>query len=139
MTNLEVSQAVGPTHFYPPDPSSQIVCSIGGNVAENSGGAHCFKYGFTTNYVTGLEVVLPDGELVTLGGKELDRPGYDLLGAFVGSEGTLGVATKITLRVVPAPRERAHAGRVLRLAPRSAGAGRLRHRLRRASCRGRSR
>ena len=61
VTNLEVSQAVGPTHFYPPDPSSQVVCSIGGNVAENSGGAHCFKYGFTTNYVTGLEVVLPDG------------------------------------------------------------------------------
>jgi glycolate oxidase len=103
VTNLEVSAAVGPTHFYPPDPSSQIVCSIGGNVAENSGGAHCFKYGFTTNYVTGLELVLPDGELVTLGGKELDCPGYDLLGAFVGSEGTLGVATKITLRVVPVP------------------------------------
>jgi glycolate oxidase len=103
VTNVEVSQAVGPSHFYPPDPSSQIVCSIGGNVAENSGGAHCFKYGFTTNYVTGLEVVLSDGEVVTLGGKELDRPGYDLLGAFVGSEGTLGIATKITLRVVPVP------------------------------------
>ena len=103
VTNLEVSQAVGPTHFYPPDPSSQVVCSIGGNVAENSGGAHCFKYGFTTNYVTGLEVVLPDGELVQLGGKELDPPGYDLVGAFVGSEGTLGVATQITLRVVPVP------------------------------------
>jgi glycolate oxidase len=103
VTNLEVSGAVGPTHFYPPDPSSQIVCSIGGNVAENSGGAHCFKYGFTTNYVTGLEVVLPDGELITIGGKEVDRPGYDLLAAFVGSEGTLGVATKITLRVIPVP------------------------------------
>jgi glycolate oxidase len=103
VTNLAVSHAVAPTHFYPPDPSSQVVCSIGGNVAENSGGAHCFKYGFTTNYVTGLEVVLPDGSLVTLGGKELDRPGYDLVGAFVGSEGTLGVATQITLRVVPAP------------------------------------
>jgi glycolate oxidase len=103
VTNLAVSHAVGPTHFYPPDPSSQIVCSIGGNVAENSGGAHCFKYGFTTNYVTGLDVVLPDGSLVTLGGKELDLPGYDLLGAFVGSEGTLGVATRITLRVVPKP------------------------------------
>jgi glycolate dehydrogenase FAD-linked subunit len=103
VTNVEVSQAVGPTHFYPPDPSSQIVCSIGGNVAENSGGAHCFKYGFTTNYVIGLEVVLSDGEIVTLGGKELDRPGYDLIGAFVGSEGTLGIATKITLRVVPVP------------------------------------
>src|SRR5205085_7718556 len=102
VTNVEVSAAVGPTHFYPPDPSSQIVCSIGGNVAENSGGAHCFKYGFTTNYVTGLEVVLPDGELVWLGGGP-DQPGYDLLGAFVGSEGTLGVATKIALRVVPVP------------------------------------
>jgi glycolate oxidase len=103
VTNSAVSAAVGPAHFYPPDPSSQIVCSIGGNVAENSGGAHCFKYGFTTNYVTGLDIVLPDGDLVTLGGKELDLPGYDLLGAFVGSEGTLGVATRITLRVVPKP------------------------------------
>src|SRR3954447_23496504 len=103
VTNIAVSQAVGPTHYYPPDPSSQIVCTIGGNVAENSGGAHCFKYGFTTNYVTGVEVVLPDGEVVWLGGKELDRPGYDLVGAFVGSEGTLGVATKIWLRVVPKP------------------------------------
>ncbi|MGI8844626.1 MAG: FAD-linked oxidase C-terminal domain-containing protein [Thermoleophilaceae bacterium] len=103
VTNIAVSDAVGPGHFYPPDPSSQIVCSIGGNVAENSGGAHCFKYGFTTNYVTGLEVVLADGEVVELGGKALDMPGYDLVGAFVGSEGTLGVCTKITLRVVPAP------------------------------------
>jgi glycolate oxidase len=103
VTNLDISKAVAPQYFYPPDPSSQVVCSIGGNVAENSGGAHCFKYGFTTNYVCGLEVVLSDGETVVLGGKELDRPGYDLLGAFVGSEGTLGVATKITVRVVPAP------------------------------------
>jgi glycolate oxidase len=103
VTNTEVSLAVGPTHFYPPDPSSQIVCSVGGNVAENSGGAHCFKYGFTTNYVTGLEVVLADGEVVTLGGKEVDHPGYDLLGAFVGSEGTLGICTAITLRVIPVP------------------------------------
>jgi len=103
VTNANVSAAVGPGFFYPPDPSSQIVCSIGGNVAENSGGAHCFKYGFTTNYVTGLELVLPDGELLQIGGYELDAPGYDLLGAFVGSEGTLGVATKIWLRVVPSP------------------------------------
>jgi glycolate oxidase len=103
VTNLAVSHAVGPTHFFPPDPSSQIVCTIGGNVAENSGGAHCFKYGFTTNYVTGLEIVLSDGSAVTLGGKQLDPPGYDLLGAFVGSEGTLGVATKVFLRVVPKP------------------------------------
>jgi glycolate oxidase len=100
VTNLAVSRAVAPTHFYPPDPSSQIVCSIGGNVAENSGGAHCFKYGFTTNYVTGLDIVLTDGSLVTL---DRDAPGYDLLGAFVGSEGTLGVATRIALRVIPKP------------------------------------
>ena len=103
VTNLEVSRAVAPTHFFPPDPSSQVVCSIGGNVAENSGGAHCFKYGFTTNYVTGLDVVLPDGTRAAIGGKELDLPGYDLVGAFVGSEGTLGVAVGATLRVVPVP------------------------------------
>ena len=103
VTNISVSHAVGPDFFYPPDPSSQIVCSIGGNVSENSGGAHCFKYGFTTNYVTGLEVVLPDGQVVELGGKAPEQPGYDLLGAFVGSEGTLAVATRITLRVVPSP------------------------------------
>ncbi len=100
VTNLAISRAVAPTHFYPPDPSSQVVCSIGGNIAENSGGAHCFKYGFTTNYVTGLEVVLTDGTVVDL---ERGQPGYDLLGAFVGSEGTLGLATRIALRVVPRP------------------------------------
>ncbi len=100
VTNLSISRAVAPTHFYPPDPSSQIVCSIGGNIAENAGGAHCFKYGFTTNYVTGLDVVLPNGERVEL---RRDAAGYDLLGAFVGSEGTLGVATRIELRVVPVP------------------------------------
>jgi glycolate oxidase len=100
VTNLSISRAVAPTHFYPPDPSSQVVCSIGGNIAENSGGAHCFKYGFTTNYVIGLEVVLSDGTVVEL---DRDAPGYDLLGAFVGSEGTLGVATRIVLRVIPAP------------------------------------
>jgi glycolate oxidase len=100
VTNVAVTRAVAPSYFYPPDPSSQIVCSIGGNVAENSGGAHCFKYGFTTNYVVGLEVVLGDGSTVSL---DRDAPGYDLLGAFVGSEGTLGVATRITLRVIPAP------------------------------------
>jgi glycolate oxidase len=103
VTNAEVGRAVAPTHVYPPDPSSQVVCSLGGNVAENSGGAHCFKYGFTTTYVTGLEVVLPDGEVVRLGGKEPDRPGYDLVGGFVGSEGTLGIATRITVRVIPRP------------------------------------
>src|SRR4051794_18749592 len=110
VTNLEVTAAVAPHgFFYAPDPSSQQVCTIGGNVAENSGGAHCLKYGFTVNHVTGLEVVLPDGELVELGGKGLDPPGPDVLGAFVGSEGTLGIATAITLRVV----RRAQATRTL--------------------------
>ena len=102
--NSHVTDAVA-THgyFYAPDPSSQTVCTIGGNVAENSGGAHCLKYGFTTTHVLGLEVVLPDGSLVHFGGKTLDAPGYDLAGVFVGSEGTLGIATKITLRIVKRP------------------------------------
>jgi glycolate oxidase len=102
--NLDVTGRVQPhEYFYAPDPSSQSVCSIGGNVAENSGGAHCLKYGFTTTHVLGLEVVLPDGSLVHLGGKSLDMPGYDLMGVFVGSEGTLGIATKVTLRIVKRP------------------------------------
>src|SRR5205807_5568077 len=100
VTNLEVTETVaGDGLYYAPDPSSQQVCTIGGNVAENSGGAHCLKYGFTVNHVTGLVFVLPDGEIVTLGGKSLDSPGPDLLGVFVGSEGTLGIATEITLRL----------------------------------------
>jgi glycolate oxidase len=104
VTNLEVTGRVATAgFFYAPDPSSQSVCSIGGNVAENSGGAHCLKYGFTTTHVLGLEVVLPDGSLAHLGGTTLDAPGYDLLGVFVGSEGTLGIATKITLRIVKRP------------------------------------
>src|SRR5881394_2711406 len=102
--NLEVTGRVAAADFfYAPDPSSQSVCSIGGNVAENSGGAHCLKYGFTTTHVLGLEVVLPDGSLVHMGGKTLDTPGYDLAGVFVGSEGTLGVATKVILRIVKRP------------------------------------
>lgn len=102
--NLDVTGRVLPQeYFYAPDPSSQSVCSIGGNVAENSGGAHCLKYGFTTTHVLGLEVVLPDGSLVHLGGKALDTPGYDLAGVFVGSEGTLGIATKVILRIVKRP------------------------------------
>jgi len=102
--NAEVTARVA-THgyFYAPDPSSQSVCSIGGNVAENSGGAHCLKYGFTTTHVLALDVVLPDGSLVHLGSQSVDRPGYDLPGIFVGSEGTLGIATKITLRIVKKP------------------------------------
>src|SRR3989475_3308736 len=102
--NLDVTGRVQPQeYFYAPDPSSQSVCTIGGNVAENSGGAHCLKYGFTTTHVLGLEVILPDGSLVHLGGQTLDTLGYDLLGVFVGSEGTLGVATKIILRLVKRP------------------------------------
>jgi glycolate oxidase len=102
--NAHVTQEVAPRgYFYAPDPSSQSVCTIGGNVAENSGGAHCLKYGFTANHVLGLEVVLPDGTLMHLGGKALDHPGYDLPGIFVGSEGTLGIATKVILRLVKNP------------------------------------
>lgn len=102
--NLWVTQRVAPAGlYYAPDPSSQQVCSIGGNVAENSGGAHCLKYGFTVNHVLGLKVVLPDGALVELGGPTLDAPGYDLTGVVVGSEGTLGVVTEITLRLVRRP------------------------------------
>jgi glycolate oxidase len=102
--NTHVTQRVAQAgHFYAPDPSSQSVCTIGGNVAENSGGAHCLKYGFTTNHVLGIEVVLPTGELVHLGSPTLDAPGYDLAGVFVGSEGTLGVASAMTLRIVRRP------------------------------------
>ncbi len=100
VTNLAVSRAVAPTHFYPPDPASGRVCTIGGNVAANAGGAHGGKYGSTTDYVVGLDVILPDGTLVPL---RRDAPGYDLLAAFVGSEGTLGIAVAIHLRVVPVP------------------------------------
>jgi glycolate oxidase len=104
VANLDVTRAVAADgFFYAPDPSSQQVCTIGGNVAENSGGAHCLKYGFTTHHVTGLTFVLPDGDVVELGGKALDPDGPDLLGAIVGSEGTLGVVTRITLRLVRTP------------------------------------
>src|SRR3989475_11601315 len=102
--NLDVTGRIEHNeYFYAPDPSSQSICSIGGNVAENSGGAHCLKYGFTTTHVLALEVILPDGSLVHLGSKALDHPGYDLPGIFVGSEGTLGIATKIVLRIVKKP------------------------------------
>ncbi|MGH3747774.1 MAG: FAD-linked oxidase C-terminal domain-containing protein [Micromonosporaceae bacterium] len=102
--NLDITRAAAPFGYYfAPDPSSQQVCSVGGNVAENSGGAHCLKYGFTANHVLGAEVVTPDGELVWLGGPTRDTPGYDLLGAFIGSEGTLGIATKIVVRLLRAP------------------------------------
>ncbi|GLW08569.1 FAD-binding protein [Microtetraspora sp. NBRC 13810] len=101
VTNLAISEAVrAQGYYYAPDPSSQQVCSIGGNVAENSGGAHCLKYGFTVNHIEALEIVTPDGDVVELDARD---PGYDLLGAFVGSEGTLGIATKITVRLSRTP------------------------------------
>ena len=102
--NLEVTRQVSPAgYYYAPDPSSQVICSIGGNVAENSGGAHCLKYGFTVHHVLGVEVVLPDGEIAHFGGDALDSPGLDLLGVLVGSEGTLAVVTKVTLGLLRRP------------------------------------
>jgi len=104
VTNLEITRQVAPFgYYYAPDPSSQQICSIGGNVAENSGGAHCLKYGFTVHHVLGVEAVLPDGEVVHLGGALVDTPGPDLLGLLVGSEGTLAVVTKITVRILRRP------------------------------------
>jgi glycolate oxidase len=102
--NNWVTQAVsGAGFYYAPDPSSQIICSIGGNVAENSGGVHCLKYGTTTNHVLGLKLVTADGSIINVGGKVPEMPGYDLTGLFVGSEGTLGIATEITLRILKTP------------------------------------
>jgi glycolate oxidase len=104
--NLDVTKAATPEgYYYAPDPSSQQICSIGGNVAENSGGAHCLKYGFTTNHVTGADFVTAEGDVVALGGLAPDSPGYDLLGAVIGSEGTLGIVTSATLRLVRLPEE----------------------------------
>ncbi len=104
VTNLGISQAVSHLGlYYAPDPSSQIACSIGGNVAENSGGVHCLKYGVTTNNILGIEMVLIDGEVIRLGGKHCDAEGYDLLGLMTGSEGLLGVITEITVRLLPKP------------------------------------
>src|SRR6201991_4169181 len=104
VTNLAISQAVADAGFYyAPDPSSQIACTIGGNVAENSGGVHCLKYGMTTNNVLGCELVLITGEVVRIGGKHLDAGGYDLLGIVTGSEGLLGVVTEITVRLLKKP------------------------------------
>jgi glycolate oxidase len=101
VTNLEITRQVAPFgYYYAPDPSSQQICSIGGNVAENSGGAHCLKYGFTVHHVLGVEAVLPSGELVHLGGSLVDTPGPDLLGLLVGSEGTLAVVTSVTVRIL---------------------------------------
>ncbi len=104
VTNLAITHAVEQDGFYyAPDPSSQIACTIGGNVAENSGGVHCLKYGLTTNNILGLEVVLMSGEKVRLGGKHLDADAYDLLGLLTGSEGLLGVITEVTVRILPTP------------------------------------
>ena len=104
VTNLGISQAVDHEEFYyAPDPSSQIACSIGGNVAENAGGVHCLKYGVTTNNLLGLELVLLSGEVIRLGGKHLDSGGYDLMGLLTGSEGLLGVVTEITVRILKKP------------------------------------
>src|SRR4051812_21676063 len=104
VTNLEITAAAAPHGlYYAPDPSSQQVCTIGGNVAENSGGAHCLKYGFTTNHVLSCEVVLPDGSVVTLGSDTGEQSGPDLRGLFLGSEGTLGITTKVTVRLLRTP------------------------------------
>jgi glycolate oxidase len=109
VTNLRISQTVaGEGLYYAPDPSSQIACSIGGNVAENSGGVHCLKYGTTTNNLLGVELVLPDGEIIRIGGKAQDDAGYDLLGIVTGSEGLLGIITEVTVRLLRKP-ERAQA------------------------------
>jgi glycolate oxidase len=104
VTNLGISHAVaGADFYYAPDPSSQIACTIGGNVAENSGGVHCLKYGLTTNNLLGLEIVLIDGEVIRLGGKHFDSGGYDLMGIMTGSEGLLGVVTEVTVRILRKP------------------------------------
>jgi glycolate dehydrogenase FAD-linked subunit len=104
VVNLELTKAVTPYgFFYAPDPSSQMVCTLGGNVAENAGGIHSIAYGATTNHILGLEVVLPDGEVIDIGGKSVDTPLFDLVGIVVGSEGTLGLVTKITLKLMRRP------------------------------------
>jgi len=99
VTNLTVTHAVSPHGFYyAPDPSSQIACTIGGNIAENSGGVHCLKYGTTTNNLLGIQLVLSDGDIVDIGSSAMERAGYDLLALFTGSEGLLGIVTQATLR-----------------------------------------
>ena len=124
VTNLGITKAVEHAGFYyAPDPSSQIACTIGGNVAENSGGVHCLKYGLTTNNVLGLELVLPNGDIVRLGGKHLDAEGYDLLGLMTGSEGLLGVVTEVTVRILQKPETaRARADRLPHRSSRAATA-----------------
>ncbi len=104
VTNLAITKAVEAEGFYyAPDPSSQIACTIGGNVAENAGGVHCLKYGLTTNNILGLEMVTIEGEVIRLGGKHMEAEGYDILGLMIGSEGLMGVVTEVTVRILPAP------------------------------------
>src|SRR6266446_6636979 len=104
VVNLDITQAVEPHgYYYAPDPSSQRACTIGGNVAENAGGPHTLAYGVTTNHVLGLELVLPDGTVVEIGGKEPDLPGLDLAGLFTGSEGTMALVTKVVVRLMRKP------------------------------------
>ena len=104
MVNLHISQAASPLGlYYAPDPSSQMACSIGGNVAENSGGPHCLKYGMTTNHILAIEAVLSDGDIIRLGNPAGEPVGMDLLGAIVGSEGTFAIVTEITVRLLPKP------------------------------------
>ena len=115
VTNLELQTALAPLGFYyAPDPASQKVATIGGNIAENSGGPHCLKYGVTTNHVLGVEMILADGEALTIGGAALDPPGYDLRGVLIGSEGTLGIVTEATLQDSAQARDRHHPAGYLR-------------------------
>ncbi len=102
--NIAVSLAAAPHRLYfAPDPSSQLICTIGGNLAFNSGGAHCLKYGMTSNHILGIKAVLPDGVVVELGGESLESVGPDLVGMYVGSEGLFGIALEVTLRLLPKP------------------------------------
>ena len=104
VTNLELQNALAPLgFFYAPDPASQKVATLGGNVGENSGGPRCLKYGVTTNHILGMEVILASGEIVRIGGTAYDPPGYDLRGAMVGSEGTMGIVTEVTVNILPLP------------------------------------
>ena len=133
MVNVALTRAVAAHGLhYAPDPSSQAACTIGGNVAENAGGPHCLKYGVTTNHIVALTVLLPDGEVVKLGERDGEHEGYDLVGAFVGSEGCFGIALEITVRLSPNPRSHSHAARRLHVARRR-GARRVRRSSPRAS------
>ena len=122
VTNKNISVAVDDLGlFYAPDPSSQIACTIGGNVAMNSGGAHCLKYGVTTNHILGVKFVTMQGEIVDIGGEAFDLPSYDLLGMIVGAEGQLGVVTEVTVRLMEKARRRAASAGWFRFSPRRRG------------------